>query len=144
MRLAILAALLCLATAARAVGPDVSELEGDPGYRDAVTAVKTGDYRRAIGLLEELDRLHPRKPEILNWLGFSHRKLKDYPTSKRFYDLALTIHPDYRPALNYQGMWFIETGDIASARRNLARLVELCPVCEETKDLKDELEKLPK
>jgi tetratricopeptide (TPR) repeat protein len=144
MRAMVLAAALFAASPALAVGPDVSELEGDPGYRAAVAAVKNGDYRRAIGLLEELDRQHPRKPEILNWLGFSHRKLKDYPTSKRFYDLALEIHPDYRPALEYQGMWFIETGDIAAARRNLARLVELCPVCEETADLKEELEKLPK
>jgi Flp pilus assembly protein TadD len=118
-RLAICLALLLLAAPARAVGPEASTLDLEPAYRDAVAAIRREDYRAAIPLLTETDAKHPRFPEVLNWLGFAHRKLKDYPNARRFYDAALAVDPDYRPALEYQGMWFIETGDIPAAKRNL-------------------------
>lgn len=138
--LALLAGLL-LSTAALAIGPDVSTLDSEPAYRDAVRLIRENRHAEAIPLLLRLDKERPHQPEVLNWLGFSHRKLKDYPTSKRFYDAALAIAPDYRPALEYQGMWFIETGDLPRARANLARLRQLCDGCEELRDLEEALEK---
>jgi hypothetical protein len=51
------------------------------------------------------------------------------------------IDPFYRPALEYQGMWFIEMGDVPSAKANLERLRKICEACEETKDLEDALKK---
>jgi tetratricopeptide (TPR) repeat protein len=137
----LVALALLLPAVARAVGPEASTLDLEPAYRDAVAAIRRQDFGAAIPLLFEVDAKHPRYPEVLNWLGFAHRKLKDYPNAKRFYDAALAIDPDYLPALEYQGMWFIETGDIPAAKRNLERLMSLCAGCEETGDLREALQK---
>ena len=137
----ILALLFLVAGPAAAVGPENSTLEANPDYRDLRLVLAREDWRGAIPLLERLRGEFPSEPEIANWLGFVHRKLRDYPTARRFYDLALELNPNYRPALEYQGMWFIETGDLASARANLAPLEALCGRCHEWQDLNEAIER---
>lgn len=122
-----------------AVGASDPVLEGEPDYRDATRMIKSEDFRAAIPLLLRLDKSYPQNAEVLNLLGFTHRKLKDYTAAKRFYDASLAVDAYYRPALEYQGMWFIEMGDLPSARANLAKLKTLCAPCEETKDLEEAL-----
>ncbi|MGL4242096.1 MAG: tetratricopeptide repeat protein [Beijerinckiaceae bacterium] len=142
MRRMLLAAAAALALSpALAVGPENPRLQMEPEYRDAVRHIKAEEFAKAIPILFKLDKAYPNEPEVLNWLGFTHRKLKDYPKAKHFYDAALKIEPYYRPALEYQGMWFIETGDIPSAKANLAKLRQICAACEETKDLEEALKK---
>ena len=140
MKRPILALLAILfATAAVAVGPSDPRLQAEPDYRDAERLIKAEKHSEAIPPLLRLDKAFPNEPEVLNWLGFVHRLLKDYPTAKRYYDAALKADEHYRPALEYQGMWFIETGDIPSAKANLEKLRRICASCEETKDLEDAL-----
>ncbi|MFM9974270.1 MAG: tetratricopeptide repeat protein [Beijerinckiaceae bacterium] len=142
MRLVLLitfTAFLC--RAALAVGPENAVLGNVSEYQAAVKLIKAENYSAAIPILNKLDSVYPKQPELLNWLGYAHRKLKDYPNAKRFYDAALAVEPTYRPALEYQGMWFIETGDIASAKANLAKLMAICASCEETGDLVEALQK---
>jgi tetratricopeptide (TPR) repeat protein len=115
------------------------ESGGPKAVKAAEKHIKAEAYAKAIPLLVKLDKAFPNEPELLNWLGFTHRKLKDYPVAKVFYDRALKIDPLYKPALEYQGMWFIEMGDIPSAKANLERLRKICAACEETKDLEDAL-----
>jgi Flp pilus assembly protein TadD len=122
-----------------AVGSSDPVLEGEPDYRDANRLIKAQDFRSAIPHLLRLDKDHPRNAEVLNLLGFAHRKLKDYPTAKRYYDASLEVEPTHRPALEYQGMWFIEMGDLPAARANLTKLQAICAACEETKDLEEAL-----
>ncbi len=132
---------LQLTLAALAVGPENPVLGPNVEYQEAVKLIKQEKYAMAIPLLHKLDTAHPNEPEVLNWLGFSYRKLKDYPAAKKFYDAALAQDPVYRPALEYQGMWFIETGDIPSAKANLDKLMKICASCEETADLVEALKK---
>jgi tetratricopeptide (TPR) repeat protein len=131
--------LFLLNAPAFAVGGADSGLESEPAYRDANRLIKAHDYAAAIPHLQQLDKALPNNAEILNLLGFTHRKIKDYPSAKRFYDASLAQDQYYRPALEYQGMWFIETGNIPAALANLARLRQICASCEETKDLEDAL-----
>lgn len=135
----ILACMLLAMPAARAVGPDTSALQSEPDYRDGERLIAQGDYAAAIVLFEHLRATYPRAPEVLNWLGFAHRKLKNYPVSKAFYDAALQADPNYLPALEYQGEWYLETGDLERARANLRRLEELCGQCHEWRDLADSI-----
>ncbi len=132
---------LALSHTALAVGPENAALQGEPDYRDAVRFIKAEAYDKAIPLLKTLDTRFPKEPEVLNWLGYTHRKLKDYPNAKLFYDAALAADPTYRPALEYQGMWYVETGDIQAAKANLAKLMTICASCEETQDLAEALKK---
>lgn len=137
----IVAASFAVGGLARAVGPETTPLKQNPDYVRAVERIEATAYAEAIPTLMALRRDYPEAPEVANWLGFAHRKLKDYPTSKRFYDEALLLDPNYLPALEYQGEWFIETGDIASARANLAKLERLCGRCHEWDDLAKSLAK---
>lgn len=143
MRRVIAAAFVAvLSGGAFAVGPETSTLEQNPDYRSAMAAIRAERWTDALALFHRVQPQHAETPEIANWLGFSYRKLKRYPESKRWYDRALQLDPAYLPALEYQGEWFIETGDIASARANLARLEALCGRCHEWRDLAESLSKV--
>ncbi|MGL6209513.1 MAG: tetratricopeptide repeat protein [Paracoccaceae bacterium] len=133
--IAVLVLTLALGTQAIAVGAEDLDLVGDPDYRVGNRLIKEKDYGAALPHLQKLAAQWPQKAEAQNLLGFTHRKLKNYPAAKQFYDAALAIDPSYRPAIEYQGMWFIEMGDMASARGNLEKLRRICAMCEETADL---------
>jgi tetratricopeptide (TPR) repeat protein len=124
-----------LAGSALAVGNDNFSLENDPEYRQAKALVEAKQWNDALSLLRSLQRDIKDQPDIHNLLGIVHRKLGDYPTSKRHYDRALEIDPDHRPTLEYQGEWFLEKGQIEAARANLVKLRRLCIDCGETRDL---------
>ena len=126
---------------ALAVGPDFTELDTDPNYREARRFIAEKNYAPAIPRLDMLLIANPGSPVILNWLGYTHRKLKNYPVSKQFYDAALKADPTYLPALEYQGEWYLETGDMAAAKANLAKLEQLCGKCHEWQDLSEAIAK---
>ncbi|MCX7324789.1 MAG: tetratricopeptide repeat protein [Hyphomicrobiales bacterium] len=130
-----------LAGASRAAGPETSTLDQDPDYRDGVAAINAMDYEKALVIFHRLQPERAAAPEVANWLGFAYRKLKRYPESKRWYDQSLMLDPNYLPALEYQGEWFIETGDMASAKANLAKLERLCGTCHEWQDLDQSIRK---
>lgn len=141
--LAQIALAICLlgSDPALAVGSDWSNLDQDPDYRQARRWIEEKNYAPAIEKLMELAKTQPNSPELLNWIAFSHRKLKNYPVSKQFYDAALQRDPTFLPALEYQGEWFLETGDMASAKANLATLAKLCGRCHEWQDLNEAIAK---
>ncbi len=130
-----------LAGASLAAGPETSTLDQDPDYRDGVAAINARDYEKALVIFHRLQPERAAAPEVANWLGFAYRKLKRYPESKRWYDQSLMLDPNYLPALEYQGEWFIETGDMASAKANLAKLERLCGKCHEWQDLDQSIRK---
>ncbi len=135
IRLVFALLLALLVGPALAVGPESSTLDQDPDYRDGVAAINATDFDKALVIFHRLQPQHAAAPEVANWLGFAYRKLRRYPDSKRWYDQALLLDPNYLPALEYQGEWFIETGDMPSALANLARLERLCGRCHEWQDL---------
>lgn len=132
----ILAFAMALApSGSLAVGFDNSALMGNEMFRTANAHVKAARWSEAIPLLHILEREFPNSPDVQNLLGVSYRKLKDYDTSKRHYDRALEIDYAHLPTLEYQGEWFIETGNMARARKNLEALKIFCGACEEYRDL---------
>jgi len=133
-------ALLTAAPAA-AVGPTTSTLDTHPSYVRAVELIKAGDYPAAIRSLEIVRSEHRDAADVYNWLGFAHRKLKDYPTAKLHYDRALALDPGHLGANEYLGEWYVETGDLERARERLAKLTELCGDCEERRDLAAAIER---
>jgi tetratricopeptide (TPR) repeat protein len=129
---------------AAAMGPDLSNLNGNETYERARTLIKAGAYDEAIPLLMQLKAEFKTSADVPNWLGFCHRKLKDYPRAKSFYDEALTYNPTHLGANEYLGEWYVETGDLAKAREQLAYITGLCGNCEEAKDLAEALARAPK
>jgi tetratricopeptide (TPR) repeat protein len=138
---ALIIVLSVSVNAALAAGPKTSTLDQDPDYRDGVIAINAKDYDKALAIFHRLQPEWAAAPEVANWLGFAYRKLKRYPESKRWYDQSLMLDPSYLPALEYQGEWFIETGDMPSAKANLAKLERLCGKCHEWQDLDESIRK---
>lgn len=126
---------------AMAAGSDNSSLSNDPEFRKASELVKAGRWQEALPVLLGIEADIKTSADLYNLLGVTYRKLKDYPASKRHYDRALELDYAHLPTLEYQGEWFIETGDMASARRNLDKLKMFCGTCHEYQDLAEAIAK---
>ncbi len=109
-------------------------------FQDAVKAVDAKDFQRAITLLTAYVAKNPSDADAFNYLGFSYRKLKDYDTAIKHYQKALDLDPKHLGANEYLGEAFLETGNLAKAKEQLAKLDNICWMgCKEYRELKDEV-----
>jgi len=94
------------------------------------------DFPGAISDLNVLVSQGVQHPDVYNLLGYSLRKTGDIKNALTYYQKALDFDPDHKGALEYMGELYVEIGDIAKAKENLARLAQICPEgCEERADL---------
>lgn len=114
-----------------------SAADGDQAYLAAVSLINERRYDTAITSLEAARLSFGAHPDILTYLGFANRKLGRFDVAERYYRAALAIAPSHRGALEYDGELKVERGDIAGARRNLARLERACVFgCHEAEELR--------
>lgn len=113
---------------------------GDP-YKAAKTMAEDGKYAEAIAAMNALNK--PEDPRVLNWLGFSHRKMGKVEEALAFYDKALTLAPEFTPAHEYRGEAYLQKKEIDKAKGELAEIEKLCgnQTCEEYVDLKASIDK---
>jgi tetratricopeptide (TPR) repeat protein len=106
-----------------------------PDLTSVRTKIKAADYR---GALDELKVLADKNQhaDVYSLMGFSLRKMGDYPTALTFYKKALDFNADHKGAREYLGELYVDMGDLPKAREQLAVLTKLCPQgCEEREDL---------
>jgi tetratricopeptide (TPR) repeat protein len=96
-------------------------------------------FQRALEHCEKAVQFDERYHEAWNLLGFTARKLGDYPKAFKAYERCLAIKPDYAPAREYLGEASLEQGDVKQARLQLAWLERL-GAAEEAKVLKARLD----
>ena len=105
------------------------------GEADAL--IKQKNFTAALNLLKQADLTYANNADVNNLLGFSSRNLKQFSASARYYQKALRVNPNHLGALEYQGELFLQTKKVSAAKKNLAKLKQLCGVnCEEYLDLK--------
>ncbi|MEX2163253.1 MAG: tetratricopeptide repeat protein [Sulfuricaulis sp.] len=110
-------------------------------YDLGVKAVQAGDYQRALALLQRVVQAQPRNADAWNYVGFSHRKLRQFELSLAAYQKALAINPGHRGANEYLGELYLMTGEPEKAQAQLAKLQSVCPGgCAEYDDLKKAIE----
>ena len=96
---------------------------------------KAKDYTTALAELRDLAE-DTQQADVYNLLGFTLRKTGDLKTSLTYYTKALELQPDHKAAREYLGELYVETGNLAKAKEQLAILAKLCPSgCEEREDL---------
>jgi predicted Zn-dependent protease len=118
-----------------AMGPS-SEPTVQDKYNDAVRAVESKDYAKAVELLTAVIRDEPRNADALNYLGFSTRMQGKVEDSVRYYQRALAIEADHRGASEYLGEAYLAMSDLAKAEGQLAALQRICGAdCKEYKSL---------
>jgi cytochrome b involved in lipid metabolism len=104
---------------------------------EADILIKQKNFSAALNLLKQADSTYANNADVNNLLGFSSRNLKQFSASAKYYQKALRINPNHLGALEYQGELFLQTKKVSAAKKNLAKLKQLCGVnCEEYLDLK--------
>ena len=110
---------------------------GDAAYLEAVGLINEHRYDDAIAALEQARASFGAHPDILTYLGFANRKMHRYSVAEGYYREALAVAPNHKAATEYYGELMIERGDMAGAKRMLAKLDTLCTFgCAEAQDLR--------
>ncbi len=116
-------------------GPALADSSGSSTWsapkKDADVAaaekkIESGDYADAIPLLQKATQTNSRNADAFNLLAFSQRKSGDLENAAKNYQTALTIDPDHKGALGYQGELFLMLDQPERAQANLDRLDRLC------------------
>lgn len=101
-------------------GAGASEYSHLPNDFDkAVESIEAEDYSMAIKQLESLENKRPDDADVLNLLGYSHRKSKDFTFAEEYYLKALAIDPKHRGANEYIGQLYLETDRLEQAEERL-------------------------
>jgi tetratricopeptide (TPR) repeat protein len=108
-----------------------------PEYTAAVKAIKAGDFRKAIPLLEGVTAREPKNADAFNWLAYAIRRSGDPARSIPIYEKALAIDPKHKGAHEYIGEAYLTLDNLGKAKEYLVRLDKLCFFsCSEYRDLK--------
>ena len=139
--------LILLSTNSYSAGSDsTSKIKSN--YDKAVSAIKSAKkyekkgklekakkrYTKAQKLLLKSNSEKPNKPDTLNYLGFTTRKLGDYENGEKYYLQGLAIEPNHIGINEYLGELYVATNRLALAKERL-KILENCN-CEEYTELK--------
>jgi Flp pilus assembly protein TadD len=110
---------------------------GDQAYAAAVGLINEHRYDDALAALAQARLAFGPHPDVLTYQGYTWRKKGDDARAETYYRQALAIAPRHRGALEYYGELKVERGDLAGARRMLARLDRACRFgCAEAEELR--------
>ena len=107
----------------------------------ARSAIKSGNYEKAIELLTEADQ--KKSADWHNLMGYSLRKklVPNFNEAEKYYISALNLDSNHRGALEYYGELLLIKNDLVGAEKMLARLDKACLFgCEEFQDLKKSIQ----
>jgi tetratricopeptide (TPR) repeat protein len=114
-----------------------SAKDGDLAYLQAYGLINEARYEDALWALRAAGVALGPHPDVLTYIGFANRKLHNYEVAISYYSAALQLDPTHRGANEYLGEYFVETGQLAKARRQLASLETICNFgCEEAEELR--------
>ena len=149
--LSMFAVYILLVTNGFSAGSSSSDGDGvskKSNYEKAVSHIKSakklekkGDmekankkYAKAQKLLLKSNKKKPNKPDTLNYLGFTTRKLGDFENGEKYYLQGLAINPTHIGINEYLGELYVATN-----RHNLAierlEVLKTCN-CNEYEELK--------
>ncbi|MDD9908127.1 MAG: tetratricopeptide repeat protein [Ahrensia sp.] len=116
-----------------------SGLSDDNLYAAARDLAYHRRYDEAINVLRLAE--NQNDPRILNYLGYSHRKLGDVETGLNYYRTALKFDPDYTLVREYMGEAFLQLGQVDKAREQLAEIEKRCGAdCREYAMLQEQID----
>ena len=118
--------------------------------RDAIKQAKKYDKRGKLGkankrfndaikFLTIANKELPNEPAILNYLGYSFKKVGDLIMAEIYYEQGLAIDPEHIGINEYLGELYADTNRISKAKERL-KVLENCK-CEEFKELQNLISK---
>ena len=125
---------LLLGTSSFAAGSDSSSSSSETSlYEDAVKLVKRAGklekkektekakklYSQAFSKLEKAHKSDKKNPDILNYMGFTSRKVGNFDQAEKFYLKGLNIKPNHNGINEYLGELYVQTDRIDKAKERL-------------------------
>ena len=92
-------------------------------------------YEKALQLLLKSNKKKPNNADVLNYLGFTKRKLGDFENGEKYYLEGLAIEPSHIGINEYLGELYVATSRIDLAKERL-EILKGCN-CDEYQDLKE-------
>ena len=93
----------------------------------------------AIKFLILANEENPNQPDILNYLGYSYRKVGDFLMAEIYYEQGLAVDSEHIGINEYLGELYVETNRINKAKERL-EVLKNCK-CEEFKELQNLISK---
>ena len=90
-------------------------------------------YSKALKKLEKAYKSDKNNPDILNYMGFTSRKIGNFEVAEKYYLEGLKINPNHNGINEYLGELYVQTNRIEKAKERLD-VLKNCN-CEEFKDL---------
>ena len=90
-------------------------------------------YSQAFTKLEKAHKKNKKDPDILNYMGFTSRKVGNFDIAEKFYLQGLSINPNHNGINEYLGELYVQTNRIDKANERLA-ILKNCN-CDEYKEL---------
>jgi tetratricopeptide (TPR) repeat protein len=101
-----------------------SGLDQDTIYYYGRDLAREGQYDNAIRVLYLAhDQSDPR---VLNYLGYSNRKLGNMEKALGYYRAAVASNPDYSLVREYLGEAYVQLGELEKAREQLTQIERIC------------------
>lgn len=127
---------LPICTTMAAMGTEADWAQLDPDFAAGKRALATGQWSDAIVALELAAIRDPRNADIQNYIGYAHRRLRQWGPAMEHYQQALIFNPRHRSAHEHLGELYLALGEPNKAREQLARLKDICLLsCDEISDL---------
>ena len=144
--------LTLFTTSSFSAGSDSSSSKVKSNYDKAVESIKFAKNYESKGKLEKAKKRYakaqklllksnsekPNKPDTLNYLGFTSRKLGDYENGEKYYLQGLEIEPNHIGINEYLGELYVATNRLNLAKERL-KILENCN-CKEYTQLKEVIE----
>ena len=96
-------------------------------------------FNDAIKFLILANEENPNQPDILNYLGYSYRKVGDFLMAEIYYEQGLAVDSEHIGINEYLGELYVETNRIDKAKERL-EVLKNCK-CEEFKELQNLISK---
>ncbi len=143
----IIISILLINNIAIAAGSDDSGSSNESLYDDAVKLIKRAGklekkdkvdkasklYSQAFKKLEDAYRTDKKNPDILNYMGYTSRKVGNFSDAEKFYLKGLSINPKHTGINEYLGELYVQTNRIEKANERLD-ILKNCN-CDEFKEL---------
>ena len=127
---------LLLSTSLMAAGSDSSSGSSSSKetlYEDAVKLVKRAGklekkdksdkakklYAQAFDKLEKAYKSDKKNPDILNYMGFTTRKIGNFEKAEKFYLKGLSLKPNHNGINEYLGELYVQTNRVEKANERL-------------------------
>ena len=76
-------------------------------------------YTQAFDKLEKAHKSDKKNPDILNYMGFTSRKVGNFEQAEKFYLKGLSLKPNHNGINEYLGELYVQTNRIDKANERL-------------------------